>query len=207
MALYGTPEGIKRLLRPSPDSEFSTDEDARILEAQAIASSLIELETGAVLTGGITPETVLVHSYGATITLWLPKPIRTVTDVTYDAEWDGAAWTGGTVYDPEYYRLDHRKIDGTHWALTALPGYGWNGSYLVTGTWADQTADEPADITYIANYIASTLYKKQNLSPVGMSGPEGAYVQGRDKIKVLQEPEVRAILDKYRATRTPGIVV
>jgi hypothetical protein len=53
----------------------------------------------------------------------------------------------------------------------------------------------PDDITYLANFLAAEIFKKQPMSPAGAVGPDGAVVPLRN---AFMEPEVKKIINKWR---------
>lgn len=208
MALYGSVEAAKVLLRSTPSTVFSADVDARLTALQAVVSSYIEYETGREFGGGpATDSSVVVDApvsylYGqpvqASTRLFLPKAIRTIASVTFAPEWNGTAWTGGTLVPATEY-VPALGADGEYLALESVSGDAWAGRYLVVGTWEDTDADDdvPADITYIANFLIAEAYKGEQTSAAAMAGPDGATVPLKNPYK---NPLVVATLEKYKSS-------
>ena len=196
MALLGNVDATKRFLQAVDGDAFTGDQETRIAETLAMVSSLIESRIGRTFAiDPLTPESVLVSSYGITGELWLPKPVRAITGIIEATTWDGLAWSGSTVLAANYF-LHRRDELGFYHSVKLKPGYAWNGDYLVTGTWHDINGAVPADLAYVANYVTAEIFKKQNASPAGYAGPDGTVVLFRD---ALNEPEIKAILAKYTA--------
>lgn len=192
MALYGSSAGVKDLLNPSGNDEFSNGEESRIATLLETVSGLIESRTGAVF-GAETPETVAVEGEGGN-RLFLPKGIRSLTSIVEGPDWSSGAWVNGVALTTSAYRLESQVANGAYRTLVRMDG-AWSGQYVITGVWEDRVADVPEDIHYLANYLTSEIYKKQQASPAGFVGPDGAAVPVRN---TFNEPEVRAIIDRYR---------
>lgn len=195
MAQYGSTAGIKTLLE-NQASDWPESQESRLLQLLNVVSILIEQETGATF-GGAQDATVEVTQYGGHL-LFLPKGLRSVTSITADPEWIDGAWSGGTVLETGEYRLPMLSANGLVRAIQrvgGLFGSGWYGTYLVAGRWEDQADTVPDDIHYLANYISSEIFKKQQASPAGFTGPDGSTVPIRN---VFKEPEVQKILDRHR---------
>jgi hypothetical protein len=159
-------------------------------------SVLIEQETGATF-GGAEDATVDVEQYGGHL-LFLPKGLRSLTSITADPEWIDGAWSGGTVLETGQYRLPMMSTNGLVRTIRRVGdvfGNAWYGTYLVMGRWGDQADTVPDDIHYLANFISAEIFKKQQASPAGFVGPDGAVVPIRN---VFKEPEVQKILDRHR---------
>lgn len=196
MPLYGSTAGIKALLETEA-SEWPESQEARLLDFQKVVSILIEQETGATFGGDDGDITLAVEQYGGHL-LFLPKGLRTLTSITAQPEWGLSGWTGGEVLDADTYRLPLASSNGLVRAIRRVGGVwgtNWYGTYLVTGRWEDQADTVPDDIHYLANYVSAEIFKKQQASPAGFVGPDGAVVPIRN---VFKEPEVQKILDRHR---------
>jgi hypothetical protein len=199
MPTYGSTAAVKDLLSSSGTQDFSEPQEARMTALLPVVSRMIEHTTGAVF-GDDTAETVDVDADGGRV-LYLPKGIRSVTSVKTEPIWLSGAWTGGTTLSTSDYRLTHQVSNGAYRAIAHMTG-GWFGTVLVAGVWEDRVATVPEDITYLANYIAAELFKKQPMSPAGFVGPDGTAVSLRDAFK---ETEVRTIIERHRVG--PGVWV
>jgi hypothetical protein len=196
MATIGSAEGAKKLIRSSPSSTFNADQDARITELLGFVTRYIERKTGRVWgeASDPSPESRIVSSYGEIDTLYLPLGVKNVTAITYEPEWDGTIWSGGTALDTTDFELyPYGETYATTIKRISWP-YSFGGRYLITGTWQDATTEIPADITYVANYLVAQFYKKQDASPAGFLGPDNAVMPIR---KFLDEPEVLDVLKAY----------
>jgi hypothetical protein len=191
MAVYGSAEGVRRLVQATEGDDFGTDMQQRMDELLPVVSALIEYETGAVFAASPTAVARVIEDAPYSGVLYLPVGLYSVTA---GPTWDGAAWTGGTVLSSADYRLAGRNRDGIYRTIQGLT-WPWSGAYVITGVWEDQVASVPPEIDYVANYAAAEIFKKQNASPAGFAGPDGSVVLFRD---VFRETEVRKILEKHR---------
>lgn len=208
MALYGSVDSAKVLLKAAPNTVFSTDVDARLAALQAVVSSYIEYETGRAFGGGpatatgVVVEAPVSYVYdvpvNASTVLFLPKAIRTITAVYFDPEWSGTAWSGGTLVPATEYVPVLPAYD-TYGGLASVAGDAWAGRYLVVGTWEDTDADSsvPVDITYVANYLIAEAFKAEQTSAAAMAGPDGSTLPLKNPYK---NPLVVGVLEKYRTT-------
>lgn len=206
MALYGSPEGIKALLRTNDSAEFSDDEESRIADLQPVVSLAIEQYTGAVFypvvdAAPTAPVATRDQEGDGGARLYLDMGLRSVTSIVERPSWGAGAWTGGTPVTSSQFRLTRQVANGAYRVIERMDGV-WSGTVLVTGVWEDAYTAVPDDIHYIANFVAAELYKAQQASPHGLLGPEGAMVPIRN---ALAAPEVRMKLDFYRVG--PGMWV
>jgi hypothetical protein len=193
MALYGSVAAIEQLLRSVTNGTFSTDEVARITDARAMVSAVIESKTGAVF--GVSPaptETIVVDGEGGSL-LFLPKGIRTVTSLAEHPDWNGTGWVNGTLLATTAFRASGKVANGAYRQLIRTDG-GWFGPYVVVGVWEDQVPTVPDEITYAVNFISAEIFKAQSASPHGLMGPEGALVPIRDAFKA---PEVLETIQRW----------
>jgi hypothetical protein len=216
MALYGDLDIVKAMLRPRESSVAGADADARLGALQVAVSAYIEEKTGRTFGGGpAAASSVIVvapvrYLYGEAVTystrLFLPKGIRSVTEVAYDPEYDGADWSGGTVIDPELYVPALVAMDGTAMAIESVAGDGWSGRYLVTGTWANDDDDEdvPGEISYIANYLIAEAYKAENTSAAAVAGPDGSTLPLKNPYK---NQLVETVLAKHSTAASEIIAI
>lgn len=208
MGLYGSVDGAKVLLKAAPSTTFSADVDARLAALRAVVSSYIEQETGRSFGDGPATDSAVVveapvsyiyeQPVNASSVLFLPKAIRTITSVSFEPEWDGAAWIDGEIVpDTEYVPV--LAADGTYGGLQSVSGDAWGGRYLVTGTWedTDEDAETPADITYVANYLIAEAFKGEQTSAAAMAGPDGATLPLKNPYK---NALVMSVLEKYRTS-------
>lgn len=203
MTVYATDAGVKQLLRTSDDQTFGTDETARITALLPVASLAIDHATGATFASSSPSATARdVEGEGGRL-LFLPTGVRTVSSVVEAPAWDGSAWTGGVTLTASQYRLTSQVANGAYRTLTRTDG-GWSCGlrYVVTAVWEDTYDTIPADITYIANFVAAEIFKAQQASPSGLLGPEGALVPIR---KALEIDEVKKVIAFYRVG--PGMWV
>lgn len=196
MATIGSADGVKKLLRATPTSTFDADKEARITELLGFVTRYIERQTGRVWGEGADPAPAsrYVRSYGSIDTLYLPIGVKDVTAVTYEPTWDGDLWTGGAALETTDFELaPYGATYATTLRRISWP-YTFDGAYLITGTWADATTEIPDDITYVGNYLAAQLFKKQDASPAGFLGPDNAVMPIR---QFLEEKEVVETLRAY----------
>ena len=198
MALYGSIEQVKKMLRPVETATFGADADARLTELRKVISAQIEEETGRVFGGSATATLRTVDGPVAVAddVLLLPTPVRSVTSVaivgTNPATLPGTDWV---LWMPD-------RRGGYHALLRIANGY-WparNGidRIAVTAVWGDAETggDVPDDVTYVANYLIAEHFKIEQASPAGFTGPDGATVPVSDPWK---KPIVVKVLRKYGA--------
>jgi len=204
MALYGSVNAVKTMLRADVGSTFNADADARLTALQKAVSAYIEDETGRTFGTGSVSETVVVRAPGNRVLLLLPKAIRTVTSVVVAPEWSGSAWTGGDTLTSADYLREQITDTGEALALRRLDTGTWPTVVVIGGTWADTDGDAtvPDEITYAANYLIAERFKLEQASPAGQIGPDGSVVPIRNSLK---DPLVMATLDAWRV-ETPVIV-
>lgn len=197
---YGSAARVKDLLSNAGE-DFTADQEARIAQLLEVVSRVIEEKTGAIF-GDATAETVEEVAEGGRV-LYLSKGLRSVTSVVENpTTWSGTAWSGGTTLAATDYRLSgrHSKRSSDATVTTCYRtieriGGAWSGRYIITGVWEDRLATVPDDVDYLASYLAAEIFKKQKASPAGFVGPDNAVVPVRN---TLNEPEVKAILDRWR---------
>lgn len=198
MALYGSVDAVKAMLRADVGSVFNADQEARIVALRAAVSALIETETGRTF-GVPTIETVAIRP-GDRVgsTLLLPKALRSATTVTLDPTSTGTAWTGGTALALSAVEQGMVTSKGEALALVLTNGGTWPALVTVTGSWADTDGDTgvPTEITYIANYLIAERFKMEQASPAGQIGPDGSVIPVRN---ALRDPMVAAVLMDWRA--------
>jgi hypothetical protein len=200
VALYGSVDAIKGLLRADVGSAFNADQEARIVALRKWASAYIEQETGRVFGVAAASETVAVETPGNDWLLLLPKAARTVTAVTLSPEWTGSGWTNGTPLAADEWRFAMVQRTGEALALRRVHGWHWPSLVVVTGTWEDADADlaVPDEIVYVANFLAAERFKLEQASPAGQIGPDGSVLPVRN---VLKDPLVTAALARWTAAR------
>jgi hypothetical protein len=200
MADYGTVAAVKQKLQPSVDSDWTSDDDARLAALQSAISRLIEDELGRTF-GAAVPDTTVTFWAGPSDTLILPVAARSVTSVAVGGTVAGGVVTGGTDYPTSLWT--HAIVDqrGLILGLRLLSG-GWWGDVtatgqrgtpvVVVGDFADTDDDAavPDDITEAANHLIAETFKAQNASPAGFIGPDGSTVPIRNPWK--DEVVVRA---------------
>lgn len=194
MAVYGSAEGVRRLVQATEGDDFGADMQTRMEELLPVVSAIIESETGAVFAATPSPVARVVEAAPYDTVLYLPVGLYSLTSIVAAPTWNGAAWTGGTLLASTSYRLAGRNRDGIYRTIQGVTA-SWSGAYVITGVWEDQVGAVPPEIDYVANYAAAEIFKKQNASPAGFAGPDGSVVLFRD---VFRETEVRKILERHR---------
>lgn len=208
MAILGDAETVERNLRAVPGSSLNSDATGRLADIRPAVTAFIEERTGRTFGDPAEDEAVLVRAassgsilglVGNSALLMLPKAIRTITSVVAGAAWTGSGWTGGQVVPATIYRPVMLTNTGEAMALEIVTGAVWSGDYIVTGTFedADEDAEVPAEIEYVANLLIGELFKYEQSSAAGVAGPDGQVLQLKNSAK---HPIVCAILDKYRAS-------
>lgn len=193
MADYGDIAKVRMLLRAAPNATLNADAEARLVDLQKVISRWIEHETGRTFGTAADSASIVVSGDGSDI-LVLPSPAKTVTAVSFDPSYAAGVWTDGTAIDAGSYVLDFINAAGEALALRALSGV-WSGPYLVTGTFAgDDYPTVPDDITYLANYLIAEQFKREQMTPAGLQGPDGAIVPMRNP---YTDPLVKSIVAAY----------
>jgi hypothetical protein len=183
--LYGDIEAVKAMLRPTGSASFNDDADVRLNAIRAFVSQQLEYKTGRIFGGTATPTTRTIQGglRCADDVLDLSTPVRSVTSVAVVgtspetvADTDYTLWYGDRRGD--YYGI--RRTYGARWPMRD----GIN-AVDVTAVWSDEAngGEVPADITYAANYLIAELFKAEQASPAGFTGPDGATVPIRDPWK------------------------
>lgn len=204
MALYGSIDHVKKMLRPDEAAAFKPDADARLVELRTVVSLQIDEETGYAFGGTATPteRTVDGPIDVADDVLLLPTPVRSVTSVAITGP------NAATLPSTDWVVWIPNERGGYH-ALKRIANGWWptrNGvdRIAVTAVWgnAEPGGAVPGDITYVANYLIAEHFKIEQASPAGFTGPDGATVPIGDPWK---KPIVVKVLRKYgAATRFVG---
>lgn len=203
MALLGSVEAAKALIRSAGTTTFSEDEDARLLALHKLVTAAIERETGRTWGEEPTAETRVITAPGVSPVLVLPEPVRSVSLVVAGGVWDGAEYQNGQTVDVTEWRLTHRLDTGEYLALTAVGGGYWSGPVAVTGVWQGANATPvPDDITYVANLMMAHWFRVEKAGPTGFQGPDGATVPVR---RILSDERVKPVLEHYKVQ--PVVVV
>lgn len=203
MALYGDTAQVKKMLRPVETAAFGADADARLTELQKVVSLLIEEKTGRIFGGAAVAVARTVDGPVAESddVLLLPSPVRSVSAVAIT----GNSPATLTAYDPATklgdYLLWMPGRQGDYHALRRVQNGWWparNGidRVNVTAVWSDTESGGavPADVTYVANYLIAELFKAEQASPAGFTGPDGATVPIRNP---WTQETVKTVLRKY----------
>lgn len=175
-------QAVKRMLRASPDTDFGPDDDARLEAINEAASLAFEQRVGRSFAGNAGP-TTRHFTAGTDGEVLFTRPVRSVSAVAAGGLWDGAAYAGATALTMGRYRLD--RVDRLGKAYRMVGPWLAGTVVAVTGVWddTDDTATVPADVVYAVNYLVAELWKIENASPAGFTGPDGATVPIRDPWK------------------------
>lgn len=207
MAIYGSIEAVKQMLRPEDDSTFGDDEDDR-LEAiqQAVSSALEQKLDGRTFGAPVADTTKLVYA-GPFSTLLLPIPARSITSVTWNPTIAGGVITGGEAWASSLW--EHTLVNryGEIGGLRLLSGGYWGESNAfgqpitpvkIVGDFVDSDADAsvPDEITYAVNFLIAEEFKNQNAGPGGSIGPDGNVIYPRNPWKNTLVVEA---MNKYRS--------
>jgi len=203
MAVYGSVEGVLQILASGEDDTFAENDQARIGALLRVVSLIIEEKTGVVFSDSPDAATMVVPVPWPTPVLWLPQPAVSITSVTADQDWTGTAWSGGTLVAPMSYRLAGPTSLGTFRTLLRQDGVAWYGTYQIIGVWGATVDGVPPQIDAIANKITADLFRKDNASPAGFTGPDGATVPIRNAFK---EPEVVAVLEHFNVNASAVVI-
>jgi hypothetical protein len=200
MAIYGDLEQVKAMLRPTDTAAFSSDALARLSLLQSAVSSQIEDRTGCVFGGTSAPITRTIDGASAdwTDVLLLPTPIRSVSGIAIV----GDAPEAVSAADYVLWNVDRQ---GNAHAIRRIQNGAWplaNGvdRIEVTGVWSNTEVggDVPDDVTYVANYLIAEIFKSEQASPAGFTGPDGATVPIRNPWKTEL---VAGVIRKYGVAR------
>ena len=220
MPLYGSVAHVEKTLRAVETWDNGSDVKDRLLAIQAAISLLLEERCGR--TWGVpVSDTSELYWVGPTdASLVLRRPARSITSIRYGGTVSGSTMTGGTTIlaaDLVNALVGH---DGLIHAIQNTTGYLWSWSWttpgwfgpsvarrvpvVVTGDFADSDndADVPADVTYAANILVAELFKAENASPAGFTGPDGSVVPIRDP---WTDPTVKAVIAKYSLTNAVAV--
>jgi hypothetical protein len=212
MPIYGDIEAVKRMLRPTDDSVFGDDEDARLEEIQQAVSSAIERKLRRSFGVPAVDTTKLVWG-GPFDTLILPVPARSITSVTWNPIIAGGVATGGQVFTSDRYAYDPQDSrTGEIMGLRLLSGlWGWRGPHgrpavpvQIIGDFVDSDDDAtvPDEITYAVNYLIAETFKNQNAGPGGGIGPDGNVIYPRNPWK---DTLVVTALEKHQSANYPAL--
>lgn len=151
-----------------------SEHDTRLAALNAALSRAFEQRVGRTFGTAVADEQRVIWGDGGGFrTLLIPAGLRSVASIVEDAEWDGAAWTGGTTLDA----ADYRAVVGTNgiaYQVARLSGGGWAGPYLVTGQWADQPdGTVPADVAEALNVLVAGTFRRDKAQDGEVTGPEG----------------------------------
>jgi hypothetical protein len=207
MALLGDIEAVKSMLRPTDSAEFSTDADARLALLQSAVTLLFDQKIGRSFGGTATP-TARTFDAGLDCsdpTLFLPEPARSISAVAIV----GTNPQTLTLYDPTTKLGDylpwHVTREGDILAIRIVQNAYWPARtgydrITVTAVWSDTDngGGIPDDLNYAANYVISEVFKAEQASPAGFTGPDGATVPVRDPWK---NPMVVGTIAKYGGAR------
>lgn len=197
MALYGSVDAVKQMLRADVASVFNADAEARLAALQLAVSAFIEHETGRVFGGTAMGEAIGVWARGVSHLLLLPKAVREVSSVVLSPVLTATGFAGGTTLDRPHWGATFVTATGEASALIRFDGVPWPELTVVTGTWEDARGGTvPPDITNIANLIIAEAYKREQASPNGAIGPDGSVIPLRNW---LRDPLVDRTLAYWRA--------
>lgn len=207
MTLYGSADQVKKMLRPVETSTFGADADSRLTELQEVVSLLIEEKTGRVFggTATATARTIDGPAAGRGVILSLPCPVRSVTSVEIVGAISDSLTEYNTSTGAGEYVLWNPGRQGDYHALRRVNGGQWPARdgltrITITAVWSDTASggSVPDDITYMANYVIAELFKAEQASTAGFTGPDGSTVPVRDPWK---HPVVVATIKKYASAR------
>lgn len=215
MPLYGDPAHVAKMLRATETWDLGNDITDRLVVIQEAVSLALEEACGRTWGEPVTDTSVL-HWTGPFDTLVLNVPARTITSITTGGTVSGSTMTGGTVTLAADLVNRIVSSDGLIYAISRGGDDPWpvyheylttryRTPVLVTGDFADSDNDAnvPADVEYAANVLIAELYKQENASPAGFTGPDGATMPIRDPWKMSQ---VKQVIDKYSLRRQPMVV-
>jgi hypothetical protein len=166
---YGDSVHIRQLLNLVEDVSPSTAE--RIDALNATVSSIVEDELGRSFGATATDTTVLFWAENSDV-LILPRPLRTITTVTYGGIVTGSTMAGGGVLTTDYWTPSIVDQDGLIYALRMLSGVWWGVGVpvTITGQWAATDADAlvPDDLVYAVDYLVSRTLQGRAGQPCGI---------------------------------------
>lgn len=213
MATYGDLAAVKRMLRPTDDSTFGVDEDARLAEIQTAVSAALEHKLRRTF-GATAADTTHVVWAGPWNVLLLPVPARSITSVTWNVTPAGGSYSDGQVYPSDSWTYDPRDSrTGEIFGLRLLNGdWGWLDRHgrpavpvQIVGDFVDTDDDAtvPSEITYAVNYLIAETFKNQNAGPGGTIGPDGNVIAPRNP---WTDPLVVAALEKHQSANRLVVV-
>lgn len=198
MPAYADLDSVRRILQLEDAWEPEADDaNARLTALNAALSAAFDAKCGRTFgTGGTA----------ATRDVWAPDPpsdtlplpgagIVSLSGVTVDPSWTGAAWVGGYALPAAEVLPTMQDVTGAYLALRRPLGWRWTGLVRVTAVWRDSTGGPPADVVEALNFLVAEEYKAERASPESMTGPDGMSIPTRNPWKFER---VRAVIDAYR---------
>lgn len=215
MPTYGDLDHCAKMLRATETWDLGDDITARLEVIQAAVSLQLEDACGRTW-GEPASDTSVLHWVGPFDTIVLNRPARSITSITTGGTVSGSTMTGGTETLAADLVNRFTSADGLIYAISnsvsdpwpshvSYYGYTSRTPVLVTGDFADSDDDDevPADVSYAANFLITELFKQENASPAGFTGPDGSVVPVRNPWKA---ETVTRVLDKYSLRKQPLVV-
>lgn len=215
MPTYGDLEHCAKMLRATETWNLGDDITDRLEVIQAAVSLQLEDACGRTW-GEPATDTSVLQWVGPFDTLVLNTPARSITSITTGGTVSGSTMTGGTETLAADLANRYVSSDGLIYAISNAVSDPWPshvnyGGYtartpvLITGDFADSDddAEVPADVSYAAEYLITELFKQENASPAGFTGPDGSVMPVRNPWK---SETVTRVIAKYSLRRQPMVV-
>jgi hypothetical protein len=208
---YGDIAQVKKMYRPTENTAYGADIDARLTAIQKAISRDLEYKLFGTIGAPITDTTQLVYA-GPYASLILPIPARAITSVTVGGTISGSTITNGTLYTPDMFAFDPIDQQGRILGLRLVSGSGWgwsapDGTPLVpvqiVGDFTDSDNDTtvPDDVTYAANLLILRTFQRETTGVAGVSGEDGTFAPPSNP---WNDPIVKDVIARYRVPRVPG---
>lgn len=214
MPTYGDLDHCAKMLRATETWDLGNDITDRLEVIQAAVSLQLEDACGRTW-GEPVSNTSVLQWVGPYDTLILNTPARSIVSITTGGTVSGSTMTGGTVTLAADLANRFMSSDGLIYGISYggvtwpsdvhYSGYTSRIPVVVTGDFADSDNDEdvPADVEYAANFLIVELYKQENASPAGFTGPDGSVMPIRNPWK---NETVTRVIEKYSLRRQPLVV-
>lgn len=192
---YADLADVKSQLRISDVDEDDAIDVARLEKLNESLSQVFDSKVGRTWGAG-GPVTRTIE--GGYLTIVLPTPVVSVSEISTGGTWNGFTWAGEEVWPVGSWMLSNRDSRGNFHQIKGASRLFY-GPVRVTGVWADDPGgDVPADVRDALTWLVVHHYREETASPAGQIGPDGMIVQTRNPwtFERVKEP-----IEKHRVRR------